>query len=335
MSIKVFDVDYDLTGQTVEVWLNVTCKNILNGYLYPANDLYPSDDLFPMCVSTSTTAYLLFTGTIESAYRQKNRSIKEIIAYDRLYYDNRRILTYFSQLAQYSPTASLDSIRTHIEENVFGVSNTNTSISGLNMFNSSQSLSLDVNHVKDVAPADIMAIDLLKDYAELNAAFVRADNRNRIKFSQLSSADTASIPYYSSLEWDEFETAAINIADFVYNGQSKNRAVWGTADAQVDLPSHYVSENIITWCCSNPNTIISYFKNNGVPFYSPSTYRYRPYRAKLFDFWWLEPGDKVTIQTGADDTPSITSYVFNMTISGITNIKTEISAEGKRTLGKD
>ena len=44
---------------------------------------------------------------------------------------------------------------------------------------------------------------------------------------------------------------------------------------------------------------------------------------------------RVDIETDAEDTPIVSSFVFNISISGIRNIKTTINADGKQYLGKE
>ncbi|MDY3862382.1 MAG: hypothetical protein SOZ45_07495, partial [Ruminococcus sp.] len=82
MSVKVINVNAELTDKNVQAFL-------VNDYidseeLYPSDDLFPSDNIIPGFVFGSTEIQL-FTGKIDSAKRQQNRAIREIIAFDWLY----------------------------------------------------------------------------------------------------------------------------------------------------------------------------------------------------------------------------------------------------------
>ena len=123
---------------------------------------------------------------------------------------------------------------------------------------------------------------------------------------------------------------------FYYNGSDPKANKWGHSQ---NPPSKYISDNIITKCCTNITDLVHAFNdNNGHNYIFNNLYQYRPFKAVLFDYWWLEPGDKVKISTGSEaqgDVRIVESYIFSMTISGIQNLKTTIEAKGKQYLGKE
>ena len=55
----------------------------------------------------------------------------------------------------------------------------------------------------------------------------------------------------------------------------------------------------------------------------------------MFARWWLEPGDKVAIKTGYNDTETVESFVLSRTLKGINGMHCIIKATGTEFLGKD
>lgn len=327
--IKVFGIETDITDKIIEVSLIQTVRPLL----YPSEDLLPSEDLFP-CGDNVEYSYRLFTGKIDSALRQKNRSIKEIIAYDDFYSDSTYVYDFMTGFATYSPNATLRSLVSSIELKIDHDEDTED----VELFNDNTALSMTLAYTKNVIQSKkTTTTNILIAYAELNAAFAVMDNYNKLKYVQLLSPDVEEVAVYSDLEWEEFETANINYIEFPYSNKDDSNIetlhyAYGFAS---DTPSRYISDNLITKCCSNISTFVKAFSNNSNNYIFYDIYKYRPYKAVLFDYWWLEPGDKVIIHTGAEDTPTVTSYVFSVTISGIQNIKTTINANGEKYLGKD
>lgn len=323
-TIKVIGIETDLTGKNIEVSLNQTVRPLL----YPSDDLFPSENLFP-CGGTDTYKWRLFTGKIDSALRQKNRKVKEIIAYDDFYNSSRYVYDFLTSFAVYSSNANLGDLRYPLEDRLGHDDN-----EGLVLFNDNTELSLTLENTKKFIQANkTTSSDVLMAYAELNAAFAVMDRYNKLKYIQLLNTGVETIPYYMDLEWEEYVTAPITGMQFAYGGESDQYYKLGYGSA---TPSIYISNNIITKCCSNVRGLISAFYDNvGNNYIFNDVYKYRPYKAKLFDYWWLEPGDKVSIQTGVEDTPIINSYVFSVKLSGVHNMKVTINADGKQYLGKD
>lgn len=66
-----------------------------------------------------------------------------------------------------------------------------------------------------------------------------------------------------------------------------------------------------------------------------SVYIYRPFRANIFNRWWVQVGDRVKLPTTDEDVPYVTSIVFSKTIRGINSMNVEIEAKGVEILGKE
>ncbi len=98
----------------------------------------------------------------------------------------------------------------------------------------------------------------------------------------------------------------------------------------------YISDNIITACCTDIAGIVTSFndnKGNNYIFYN--LYAYRPFKADVYGRWWLECGDKVSIKTGFTDTETVDSFVFERTLKGTNGMRVGITANGTEYLGKD
>ena len=321
--IKVIDINTELKGKNIEVSLICTVRPLL----YPSEDLFPSDDLFP-CGGTQTIEYRLFTGKIDTALRLKNRAVKEIIAFDAFYNYSKYVYDFMTSFAVYSGNAGLYSIRDAIE-NKLGYD------TEVELFNDSTALSMTLENTKKAIKMNTTTTtDVLKAYAELNAAFAVMDRYNKLNYIQLLSDEVEEIPYHSDLEWEEYETADINGIKIAYGSESEKYYSYGYG---AENPSVYsTSDNCIAKCCSDVSELVKAFNDNtGNNYLFGNLYKYRPFKAVLFDYWWLEPGDRVDIETDAEDTPIVSSFVFNISISGIRNIKTTINADGKQYLGKE
>ena len=321
-NIKVIGIDSDLKGKKIEVSLIQTVRSLL----FPSEDLFPSDNLFP-CGGTEKYEFRLFTGKIDSALRLKNRAVKEIVAFDAFYNDSKYVYDFMTSFAAYSGNASLYSIREAIEHRLEYDTDEE-------LFNDSTALSMTLENTKKAIKRNATTTtDILKAYAELNAAFAIMDRFNQLKYIQLLNPNVETISYYKDLEWEEYETGPITLLKFTYGGESDLYHSYGRSS---DTPSIYISDNIITKCCSSVSELITaFYDSQGNDYIFNDIYKYRPYKAVLFDYWWLEPGDKVIIHTGAQDTPTVTSFVFSITLKGIRNLKATINADGKQYLGKD
>ena len=336
--IKVIDVDKiqgisaDLTGKNIEVSLKQTVRPLL----YPSIDLYPSESLFP-CGANVVYKWRIFTGKIDSALRQKNRAVREIIAYDDFYSTAKYVYEQMTDFAAYPTGVNLKVVREFME----GVINHPDDTEGVELFNDNTPLTFTLDNTRNSVRANkTTTIDVLSACAELNAAFAVMDTENKLRYIQLGGVNAQldeEIEYYSDLEWEEYEIAPITSAKFVYGGENDNYYFYPFFTA--DTLSVYISDNIITKCCSNIATLVDNFFPH--PYLPEDNHLfgdllvYRPYKATLFDYWWLEPGDKISILAGTDDTQQIISYVFSVTLTGIQNIRVKINADGVKYLGKD
>lgn len=345
LTIQVVGIEQALNNKRINVFIRQTYST---GDLLPSDTLYPSDDLFPG-PQKATIETQIFSGTIDSSLRQKNRSVKEIIAYDDMYLMSQtKCATWF--LGYVEHTEENKSLRTliHTALERFEVM-TGADVMKLvnesdvfitNGFNDSKVLKMDLDTAKSVVKDNMVVTDLLKAFCELNSYFAIINPKGKLVFTKLFKRSVSTtekkpvdeeINAYADLSFEEYTTRPINRIRFKYNkdlnfdyGHSATRQSW------------YVSDNIITSCCSDVGALITAFNDNkGNNYIFNDLYSYRPFSADVFARWWLEPGDKVKIKTGYDDTETVESFVFERTIKGINGMRVTLKAQGTEFIGKD
>lgn len=325
-TIKVINVEQELNGKRIKVIMR---QSYSKGLLLPSDTLYPSSDLH--CgYQTGTVEVPLFCGTINSSARQKNRAVKEIIAYDDLYLASQKyVYNYFTSLAIYSPTTELYVIREHLCNTILDNYDYESEFIG---FNDSTKLSLNSELVKSVCKDKTTVAELLSAYCELNACFAIMNGDGKIKFIQLINPQTEIIENYSSLDFEEYTTSNINLIKFKYDKDK----YFAYGHTQEKKQSWYISDNLITSCCTDISELVTNFNDNsGNNYIFDSLYSYCPFKADVYARWWLECGDKVSIKTGYTDTETVDSFVFERTLKGTNGMRVSITANGTEYLGKD
>ena len=344
LTIQVVGIEQALNNKRINVFIRQTYST---GELYPSDTLYPSDDLFPG-PQKATIETQIFSGTIDSSLRQKNRSVKEIIAYDDMYLMSQtKCATWFLGYVEHTivdkPLKTLaNTLLSHFESLTSADSDDNDSskiVIGKG-FNDENILKMNYDTAKSVVKDNMVVTDLLKAYCELNACFAIINRFGNLVLKRLykkTSSATEKKPVdeeinaYADLSFEEYTTRSINRIRFKYN-KDQNCNYGFSADRQ----SWYVSDNIITSCCSNVSEFVNAFNdNNGNNYIFNDLYSYRPFSADVFARWWLEPGDKVKIKTGYNDTETIESFVFERTIKGINGMRVTLKAQGTEFIGKD
>lgn len=342
LTIQVVGIEQALNNKRINVFIRQTYST---GDLLPSDTLYPSDDLFPG-PQKATIETQIFSGTIDSSLRQKNRSVKEIIAYDDMYLMSQtKCATWFLGYVQYNIIGKDKILRNLIFstlDHFEALKETDISYEEIPLgFNDLKILKMDLDTVKSVVKDNMVVTDLLKAYCELNACFAIISPIGKIKmvklYQQKDSFTTDKKPVneeitaYADLSFEEYTTRPINRIRFKCN-KDQNYDYGHSATRQ----SWYVSDNIITSCCSNVGELVTAFNNNnGNNYIFNDLYSYRPFSADVFARWWLEPGDKVAIKTGYNDTETVESFVFERTIKGINGMRVTLKAQGTEFIGKD
>lgn len=338
LSVKVINVEQALNDKRIDVYIKQTYSK---GPLYPSDDLYPSEDLYPGLQKDDVTT-LVFRGRIDSSLRQKNRAIKEIIAYDDMYRLSRiKCGIWLRGYIRYTSNFTLKQLFTAAIDHLGAVDDDFFVSDTTDFFvNDSKVLTMSSELADSVISDDITYVDLLNAYCELNARFGIVNRKGELKFIKLySEVDTATIKKpvnevidsYANLSFEEFTTRSINLIQFQYNRNSYYKYGYST-----EKQSWYSSDNLITSCCTDISELVTAFNdNNGSNYIFGDLYSYRPFSADIFARWWIEPGDKVQIKTGYNDTEIVESFVFKRKIKGINGMRVTIEAKGVEFLGKD
>lgn len=333
MSVKLIDYDCSaLIGKTVQVIITAT---YLESELYPSDDLYPSKTLI-LPAETGMVECPAFYGKIQSAQRdKKQRNIVKITAYDA-FYDMSKVDmslwfagkesedgSFAYGFAHYAKGKTFQNLYKALYDKwedygVKGVSyQPYLDISSL-------PLNFDDECVEKVIK-DITLTDLIQAYMELTLSFAMIEPKNgNLEFLPLygsKSADT--VDSYKDLSFEDYELAPIRM----YSTKFANKKVYKKGNSN-DY-SWYISDNILMRCRTTAGDIGA--KYNSANFFG-SVYKYRPTKIKLFSYWWLEAGDKYTVQTPFEDLPTIETFAFNKKMSGFT---TTLTSKGEKRLGKE
>lgn len=309
-------------------------ENETDRVIHPSTDLIPSINIYPNKKITEIIETILFTGTIDTAVREKNRQIITVTAFDDLYTICRKnVYTWFYNWANYSGTAyiqtMLDSLfSSQVSEMQYVL---RWATSGENN-NHTKPLSLSPQLVKQLYNNGITALDILKSANELMGLFgyITPDGRYTVK--SVLNQDTIQINSWIDLEFSEYETAIIDIVRFNYD----NDNVYTIGRSSEKHSCYYNDDNILTNCSTDRNTIATLIKNVATGGkLSYSDYKYRPFLLTTISNLLVNLdllGCKLRIATGESDLTYINSYVFNQKITGIQNPKIELSAVGDEIL---
>ena len=333
MSVKLIDYDCSaLIGKTVQVTIRAT---YLESELYPSDDLYPSKTLI-LPAETGTVECPVFYGKIQSAQRdKKQRNITEITAYDA-FYDISKVdmslwfagkeaedgtFTYGwahyekGQTFQYLYTALYDKWEDYGVKSVLYTPYLDIS---------SLPLNFDDDCVEKVIK-DITLTDLIQAYTELTLSFAVIEPKyGYLKFLSLyGSKSVDTVDSYKDLSFEDYELSPINM----YQTKYANKKVFKKGNNNDN--SWYISDNILMRCRTTAGDIAEKYNFKNL---FGDNHKYRPTKIKLFSYWWIEVGDKYTIQTPFADLPTIETFAFNKKMSGFT---TTLTSKGEKRLGKE
>lgn len=337
----------DLSGKRIAVIIHLGDDS---GDLYPNMALYPSDNLYPNQAGGQQKDYVLFIGQIYSYKKTSNRKISRIIAYDRMFYSTtvlckQRIYNYLKlHDADYFTVGDL--IRQFFPEAGIRIA----SLSSNRLINYNNLLSIVDLPFDSLVKDSFTYNDFMQLIIELNAAFLVEDtpgenlthtNAHPRVIAPFKTVDQPKyeISTYSHLQYDDFLAKPIRYFQLPYQGG----ATYIYKSQLEDLPEygHYISDNVLTKCTARDEvrTIIRTLDadfNGGTDCILGDVYVYRPFKASIFNRWWVQVGDRIRIPTVNDDEISyVESIVLSRKVKGIRNIKVEIEAKGVETLGKE
>lgn len=350
LSVKVVNIEAPLNNKRIKVFIK---QKYGRGDLTPATNLFPGEALYPG-MQAKTLEHVLFCGTIDSSLRQKNRGVKEIIAYDDFYLMSQIkcknwVSQYVARRQQAGNNITLANFTNALLDQLdlaVGRDIPRQNTQGLNMSSALQFYHYinDVNKLDEALSDKVTVLDMYKACCELNGTFGIIEGSGTIGRESLvkivgqatsKKIVDETIMSYADLTFEEYVTRNINKLRFKYNKNQNYDYAY-----QTTKESWYIAENIITKCCTSVNELITNFYKQ-IDDTHISNYifgdilSYRPFTADVFARWWLEPGDKVAIKTGYNDTETVESFVLSRTLKGINGMHCIIKATGTEFLGKD
>lgn len=349
MQINVIGINRLLNNKAVNVFLKATYSD---SRLLPSKSLKPASNLI-IGEQSHTVEVQLFSGKIYSVKKQKNRAIKQLVAYDLMYELSKQVLSldmltsYVTRRVETDPSQSIraevflnDMLNFSFDDYIISIDLRNSfSLDEYRTPNRNPRLNLDNTCIRGAAKKGINTLALLQAYAEQNAAFAMFKGNGDIFFKSLITKVSTGvyatepvdeiIPFYRDLSFEEFTVQPIGYASFKY-------ADTATKTIKSDKSkSCYISENILWRCVKELGDLGRIGWDGG--YLIGDTYCYQPFKADVFARWWLEPGDRVQIETGFElengEPEIIDSFVLSRKIKGINGMSVTIEAKGVERLG--
>lgn len=340
LSISVFGIDEELNNREIKVYIYQKYID----ELYPSNTLYPKAEIVGAPASNLYPYKLvpvrvcIFTGVIDSSKRQQNRNVREIIAYDKLYQVSKiNIYNWFYGVAYYSPKITIKDLK----ETLVDILESNGITLDTSIYDSDDNYALNLSYqlVEDICDRKLTALELLESYCEITAHFAYCTGNGTIKILRLPQSGVALEPYkvkyYTDLTFEDYTVASITNARFPYNKSKTRNETIKNVSASSEKKNYYDSDNKLT-ACNKTNTIVTnLIRPNGSLLSGWLFYNFRPFNANLFGRWWLEPGDTITLDTGAEDIKTITTTIFSRTINGTAGLSVTASTNSSERQGVD
>ena len=346
LTLGLVDIAENLSGKQIVV----TVKSRYTGDLYPSDSLYPSDDLYPnTCL---TDQYVLFVGPIYSCKKTSNYHIKQLIAFDRMYYPSTILCKnrVYNYLRLYDPDSSPDYTFSNIMNHFFPQAKVHFEHSDL--INNNTILFLYDTYWQEIADNKTTFLDLYRWLCELNGVFLIEDTpalnrinntraQPRVVFPYQSIDQVYDISSYSinGFDYDDFVTKEFRWVQFMYN-KGKRRAFFYVDPYEEH--SRYHSENPVLNSMNEWDKVKTIIENLEEANSSDHTakitgavYRYRPFKASIFNRWWVQVGDRVRLPTSDPEVPFIESIVLSRRIKGMYGLTVEIEAKGVEIMGKE
>lgn len=344
LTLSVLDTE-DLSGKRIAVKISTT---YLSYILCPETDLYPSSELYPSkeAQEQQTDEYYLFLGTIDSCKKGKNYHVRKLIAFDRLYYASRFYCK--NRIYNYLKKHDTNTIYFRTFYSWLSPRMRCDALSQSNCVNWFEKLDMIDDAFFDSADKKITYLTVLKAMCELNGIFLIEDSPTNVTgnlsrprvvapFADLNTVyDIAS---YSDLQYDNFIAKKVRYVQFSY-AAGKYFAYYSNAGLEKEEYSKYYSENILTNSLTTSTDVLPLLRNlhgsaDGIERVLGSIYAFRPFKADVFNRWWVQCGDRIRIPTDDPDVSAVESIVLRRTIKGINNIAVTIEAKGVEAFGKE
>lgn len=354
LKLSVMNISDDLRGKRIVVKIR---ENYFSETLYPSTNIMPGANLYPYMQPIQTNEYVLFVGEIFSYKRKQNRKVRDIIAFDRLYYGSNvlcknKLYNYLYQIWN-DPAQAGTVIKFSDIAKKFLTWCRIYSPGSSNFINWNLDFEIRDNLISDVLDKKFTALEGLKWICELNGIYLIDDAPASNNLSSIWTYVRVVAPYtdvsnrfdilsYSDLKFDDFTTKQIKYLQF-YSYPNGSRWYKVSYSPHEEF-SHYISENPLTQALGDSDALKPFvqnfcgdegFSSDGVNRIFHDVYEYRPFTASIFNRWWVQVGDRVKIPTDDEDIPYVESIVFSRKIKGINSMHVEIEAKGVEVFGKE
>lgn len=351
LKLNVMNISEDLSGTRIIVKIR---ENYYSDCLYPDADLFPNLKLCPYMQPLQTPEYVLFIGQIYSYKKTENYKIREIIAFDRMYYGSNVLCK--NKLYNYLKPIWRDPAYSDVTITFKQIAYWFFSICRINAPKSSNFINWDTDFeirddlVESVLNKNFTAAEGLKWLCEINGVFLVDDETSGKNIAQDFANVRVIAPYnkkankyeiesYSNLKYDDFMTKPIKYIQFCSNPDGSFYYMYDSDHAEY---SHYISDNPLTQCLGSNDILAPLIRNLDANYASDKTnkiirdiYVFRPFNASIFNRWWIQVGDRVKLPTSDVDVPYVESIVMSRTIKGINGMTVEIEAKGVEVFGKE
>ena len=351
LRLSVMNITQDLTGKRIVVKIRGLYRS---EPLYPSTTLYPAEDLYPGYSIEQTDQYVLFAGDIISYKRSENKRFRRIVAFDRMYYASTvrckqatydYINTYWDSGSQVVPVdMKINNLLSHLRRKwkVTLPSNIST-----DFINYETTFSMNPVHFDKVVDKDFTPLQGLRWVCELNGAFwiedmptdLSGDNatpRNILLYNNQTVRH--NINTYSKLDYEDYSVKGIRIAEFFASEGTRSLTIEKTPSQGYSV---YSSDNGLTksvngvqqGAFSSIYDVVNNLKQTDrILGY---VYEYRPFKASIFNRWWVQVGDRVKLPVNDDSLVNVQSIVFSRKVKGINSMKVTIEAKGLEVQGKE
>lgn len=344
LTLSLVDIAEDLSGKQIVV----TAQAKYYGDLYPSASLYPREDMYPnVCF---TDQYVLFVGPIYSCKKTSNYRIRKLIAFDRLYYPSTILCKnrVYNYLHLYDPQTAPDYTFLDIMNWFFPKARLSFDRSGF--INRNTVLFLNDTYWQDLADDNTTFLEFYRWLCELNGVFLiedapteissaRAHPRVIFPYQNMNTVYVISSYAINGFDYDDFITKEIRWGQFKFN--KSRRRVFFHVDPYEGYSRYYsdnpVLNSIADWSYVQPiiENLEEDYSTDHTAKITGNVYRYRPFKASIFNRWWVQVGDRIRLPTNDPEVPFVESIVLSRKIKGMYGLTVEIEAKGVEIMGKE
>lgn len=292
---------------------------------------------------TESEPVMLFNGVVDSAMKQSNKRIKEIVAYDELYTKGNTDVSawYKSLVFPITLKALRDSLFSHI-----GIEQIETSLPNDN-----------IQIKKQYNPSSLQALSVIKAVCQINGAFGIINRANKFDYRILGTIGTdatasfypgkdafpglsrsalgldnvqlTDFPYYKSVDYEEYAVKPVDKIT-IRQSESDEGITYGSGNN-----NYIIQGNMFTYGLSKD--VLLQIAENIYP--NVQGFSYHPFKSVNNGLPYLECGvDAVSYQMidweNTENSGDIiyeqhSFYILNRELSGIQALKDSYSAEGE------